>query len=456
MPKVSVIMPSLNVASYIEECIESVINQTLKDIEIIAVDAGSTDGTLEILKKYESQDSRVHVVHSEKKSYGFQMNLGISKAKGEYIGVVETDDYVEPNMYEVLYNQASDSRADYVKGSAERFWAGRSEPMMYTNKIRVFSDKEFAENQGVVTINPGVAPELIFMDYYLWTGIYRSDFIKTIKLNETPGAAYQDIGFLFQTFYKAQKAVYLDKIFYHYRQDNPNASIYNRNSFHYIIGEYSYVDGLLQNQDEIWHTLSCCKMFRQTNQRVRLMAISGSVWDSALSDLQIISARLKQRMIGNNTITEYISPKEWLELELLMKNPIELYDYYVKNENEKRSKLSMLLKNFCTSHQTIVFGAGYLGKFVHTLLEFNGIERFEAYCDNNSNLWGCSIQGKAVISPEEAVKNFPQAAYVIANQAHHQEIKDQLMSMGINETHIFTYSLEVDMLFLNKAYLYSK
>ena len=98
MPKVSIIMPSLNVASYIEECMESVIHQSLQDIEILCVDAGSTDGTLEILNEYAKKDGRIRVIKSDRKSYGCQMNLGMKKASGKYIGIVETDDYLTGNV----------------------------------------------------------------------------------------------------------------------------------------------------------------------------------------------------------------------------------------------------------------------------------------------------------------------------------------------------------------------
>ncbi|MEK4362263.1 glycosyltransferase [Paenibacillus sp. FSL M8-0212] len=456
MPKVSVIMPSLNVADYIEQCMESVVNQTLRDIEIIVVDAGSTDGTLEILKKFESEDNRLHIIHSDRKSYGYQMNLGISMAHGEYIGVVETDDYVELNMYEILYNQAAESQADYVKGSAVRFLAGQAEEITYTSQIEVFSKKEFASNQGSVYINPGITPELILKDYYLWTGLYRTDFVKKIKLNETHGAAYQDIGFLFQTFCKAQKAIYMDKVLYHYRQDNPNSSIYNHKAFRYIVEEYQYAEGMLQNQDEDWLTLSFCKMFRQTNQRIRLMAISGSVWDSAVSDMQIISDRLKLIMANNYIASKQLLTKEWSELELLIKNPIDLYEYYIKIENEKRSILSILLSRLSSAQPIVVFGSGYLGGFLPILLELNGVDQMEAYCDNNSYLWGSQLQGKPIISPEQAVRDYPQASYIVANKAHRQEIKDQLAGMGIADDRIFEYTLDADILFLSKAYLHSK
>ncbi|MCR2065245.1 glycosyltransferase family 2 protein, partial [Campylobacter helveticus] len=91
--KVSVIIPSLNSINYYDECIKSVINQSLKEIEIICVDANSTDGTLELIKKYQAQDERIKLIISDKKSYGYQMNLGIAAASGEYVGIVESDDY---------------------------------------------------------------------------------------------------------------------------------------------------------------------------------------------------------------------------------------------------------------------------------------------------------------------------------------------------------------------------
>ena len=83
MPVVSILMPSLNVVKYISECMESVIRQTLKDIEIICIDAGSTDGTFEKLVEYTEKDNRIRIIKSDRKSYGYQMNLGIDAAKGE-------------------------------------------------------------------------------------------------------------------------------------------------------------------------------------------------------------------------------------------------------------------------------------------------------------------------------------------------------------------------------------
>ena len=121
MVKVSVIMPSLNVVKYIEKCMNSVVNQSLKDIEIIVIDAGSTDGTEKIIQTYAKQDSRIRLVHSDKKSYGYQINLGLSIAIGEYVGIVEPDDWIEPDAYEVLYQYACKYSADYVRGVTQLY-----------------------------------------------------------------------------------------------------------------------------------------------------------------------------------------------------------------------------------------------------------------------------------------------------------------------------------------------
>ena len=121
MPKVSIIMPSFNVAPYIKECMDSVVNQTLQDIEIIVVDAFSTDGTREILKDYAKKDKRIIILDDDKGSTGYSNNKALKQAKGEYIGIVETDDFVANDMFEKLYNIAVSNNCDIVKGDYESF-----------------------------------------------------------------------------------------------------------------------------------------------------------------------------------------------------------------------------------------------------------------------------------------------------------------------------------------------
>ena len=189
MPKVSVILPSLNVAGYIRECIESVVNQTLSDIEILCIDAGSTDGTCEIIKEYADRDSRIRLIHSDRKSYGYQINLGMDMAEGEYLGIVETDDCVEPDMYEVLYKTAIENNLDYAKaGFFTLVTPYEEEGYLLESPLkdadRIISYQYFMEQP--------VSP-----DVYIWNGVYKLSFLRDfhVRLNESVGAAFQDCGF---------------------------------------------------------------------------------------------------------------------------------------------------------------------------------------------------------------------------------------------------------------------
>ena len=114
-PKVSIVMPTYNVEKYFRQCMESVINQTLTDIEIIPVDDGSPDNCGAIMDEYAAKDSRIKPIHQQNGGYGKAVNAGINAATGEYIGIVETDDWCDPKMFEKLYTQAKKLDADVCK-----------------------------------------------------------------------------------------------------------------------------------------------------------------------------------------------------------------------------------------------------------------------------------------------------------------------------------------------------
>ena len=117
MPKISVLVPIYNVEKYLEECLESIISQTLQDIEVICINDGSTDGSLKIIKKYAKNDPRFVIINKKNSGYGDSMNRGLAKATGEYIGIVESDDWVEKDMFESLYSLAKENEAEVVKSN---------------------------------------------------------------------------------------------------------------------------------------------------------------------------------------------------------------------------------------------------------------------------------------------------------------------------------------------------
>ena len=113
-PKLSVVVPVYNVENYLSKCLDSILKQTLEDIEIICVNDGSTDGSANILQDYKKKDPRIIVLEQENQGLGAARNTGIRTARGEYIGFVDSDDFIEPTMYEKLYEKACKFQLDIV------------------------------------------------------------------------------------------------------------------------------------------------------------------------------------------------------------------------------------------------------------------------------------------------------------------------------------------------------
>lgn len=243
MTKVSIIVPTYNVEQYLNECMNSIINQTLKDIEIICVDDGSSDSSGSILDEYASIDNRIKVIHKENGGYGKAMNVGLDNACGEYIGIVEPDDYILPEMYEVLYNKAKENDVDLIKADFYRFTG-------YGNKLKkIYNKLDFSGYYYNHVINPQEDQTPFRFIMNTWSGIYRRDFIEkfNIRHNETPGASFQDNGFWFQTFMFASRIYFLDQPFYMNRRDNPNSSVKNKEKVYCITKEYDFIKNIINS-----------------------------------------------------------------------------------------------------------------------------------------------------------------------------------------------------------------
>ena len=218
-PKISVIMPSLNVGDYMEQCLTSVLNQSLKEIEVICVDAGSTDQTLNIIKKYQKNDKRIKIINSDKKSYGHQVNIGLKEAKGIYISIVETDDYVDENMLTDLYEYSQNNTVDIIKANFYHLndYDGEIELIPDTSKKNLTPNEVFTLNE---------KPLFIEGHPSIWAGIYLREFLdkNDITFLEVPKGGWVDNPFFYETALKANKIIYLNKQLYFYRKTNPNSS----------------------------------------------------------------------------------------------------------------------------------------------------------------------------------------------------------------------------------------
>lgn len=249
MAKVSIILPIYNVQEYLRECLESVVNQTLKDIEIICVNDGSKDDSLNIIREYEQKDDRIVVITGPNGGYGKAMNKGLDCATGEYIGIVEPDDYVSLEMFEALYRMASERDLDLVKADFYRFTRDA-----FGKEIRTYEYLDGTGTRYGELLNPSQDPSTIRFTLNTWTGIYRREMIERyhIRHHETPGASFQDNGFFWQTFIHAERAMILNQPYYLNRRDNPDSSVQSKEKVYCMNIEYDFIRDFLMEDREVW------------------------------------------------------------------------------------------------------------------------------------------------------------------------------------------------------------
>lgn len=241
MPKVSILIPIYNVESYLSKCLDSVLAQTLNDLEIICINDGSTDNSLEIIKEYVKKDKRIIVLNKKNTGYGDSMNLGLRKATGEYIGIVEPDDWIEPEAFAELYGLAESNKTDVVKANYYKFRG--NDPEFVVKEISDYGTKVIKKSDHV-------------FDYFkfapaIWSAIYRRAFLleNDIRFLPTPGASYQDLGFSFKCWVVAKQLAFTSKPYYHYRLDNAGSSVNTAGKMHCVVDEYKSIEQFLRDRD---------------------------------------------------------------------------------------------------------------------------------------------------------------------------------------------------------------
>ncbi len=439
--KISVILPSLNVAEYIEECMESVLAQTFHALEILCIDAGSTDGTWEILERYAGQDSRIRLVRSDKRSYGYQINLGMDMARGDYLGIVETDDCIGSDMYEVLYKAAVENDLDYVKAGfytmvtpyeGERYLL--EQPLNDTDQI--ISSRYFVEKE----LSP---------DVYIWNGIYKVSFLREfhIRLNESPGAAFQDCGFRYLTDMNLRRGMFLKDYFYRYRRDNAAASTYNRNFARFNLEECRY---LRKRMEEYGITDRARRAFMARETVMMALSPYTTFREHSLPDEGVLSALKEFREIiirdreRGLLKQEEMFPAHWIEMRLFTEQP-EAYEAYIGIKAKADYDIyDNFVREMAGKKQVVLFCAGKTAQFALCLLRMNGLENIAAVCDNDRGKWGGIFQGYEILPPEEAFGRYPEAHYLAANRACPEKIARQLRESGIREENISVYRLPLN------------
>lgn len=205
---ISVVVPVYNVEKYVAECIESIINQTYRDLEIILVDDGSTDNSGAICDKYSKEDERIRVIHKTNGGLSDARNVGIDVANGDYIAFVDSDDYIHPQMLEILLCNSNDNQADISVCSFVS--VGETEKCNFeeinTEEIRAsnYEDNRISEiyNNNLLTV-------------VAWNKLYKRNLFKNIRYEY--GKIHEDEFIIHKLLFEASKVSYIDNELYYYR-----------------------------------------------------------------------------------------------------------------------------------------------------------------------------------------------------------------------------------------------
>lgn len=332
MIKVSIVIPVYNVQEYLTECMESVIGQTLKEIEIICVNDGSTDGSPEILERFAARDKRIVLIHRENGGYGCAVNEGMKRAAGEYVGIVEPDDYVPPDMYQDLYRTAKEYELDFVKADFYRFTTGADGEREFV--YNHLSQKPEDYNR---VFTPARCPEALRFVMNTWSGIYRREFLEehNIRHHETPGASFQDNGFWIQTFIYGERAMIIDRPYYRNRRDNPASSVNSREKVYCINIEYDYIRGILTKNPDIWERFKYMYWFKKYHNYMGTLWRIGEEYQREY--VVRFSEELRRGMVLGEVKREVFSDLAWSHIQGMAEDPERYYicRVYAKSADER-------------------------------------------------------------------------------------------------------------------------
>lgn len=219
--KITIIVPVYNTGRYLRQCLESILQQTHKDLQIICINDGSEDNSKQILNEFKKYDKRIRVVSQENRGYGAVLNRGIQMAEGDFINIVESDDFIDPFTIESFTCIAE--RCDWADVIKFAYW-DYFENQDSTHKLSPSMSSNVASY--LYPFRIAQYPELLLYHPSIWSCIYRRDFLiqKKIRFPEPPGAGWVDNPFFFSTLVSAEKILWSNEKHYYYRRTNPDCS----------------------------------------------------------------------------------------------------------------------------------------------------------------------------------------------------------------------------------------
>lgn len=276
LPLISLIVPVYNVREYLEKCLQSVCGQTYQNLEILLIDDGSTDGSGELCDTYARSDARIRVVHQANGGLSAARNTGLAMARGDYFGFVDSDDWIDPDMYECLYRLLAEHMADISICSHYVEKPSKTRCRHASGRLTVFS-----RDEAVRTL---VKDRRI--KNYMWNKLFRRSLFEDITF--PVNKIYEDIATSYRLFCKARSVVVQDTPKYHYRRRNGSLThgrLYDyRREYRFFRTVYEQVKFV--REAKIWHEAPC-SLHRRGIQMIEhlLMLPSSAETDAVIGEV---------------------------------------------------------------------------------------------------------------------------------------------------------------------------
>ncbi len=397
--KVSIIIPVYNCpAQFLRQCLESLVGQTLQELQIICVDDCSTDGSLAIVEEYAQKDPRILLIKQPQNTGISQArNTGAGYVTGEYLYFMDCDDYLAEEALEELYAVAEEKQLEVVLFEGEAFFESPeiAEDFPKQSSFLQYKNPPTQVVTGVEMMKAMVEPWRYYG--FTWLILYRREFYQNQGFffhPQCPGAGDDSI-VCFQTFLHAEKMLCVQKIYYHYciRAGSGTTKVRKYNFFRgHFFSQLQMLLSLkeagvpVEGRDSFFKAMEYTGKIIGENYRIITSTDPAQATETLFNARRLLFAQAPVRLAN------------WQKFALL---------------REKEPE-------FC------FFGAGKRGKKMIEFFRDQGITLPLAICDNSPKLWGSQIQGIPVISFEEALEQYKNLSIVVTNRLFYQEINQQL------------------------------
>lgn len=371
MIKTSVIIPMYNTQEYIGECLENIFAQTQKEIEIIAVDDGSTDGSLEILKGYQKEHENLIILCQENKKQGAARNAGVRVARGECVYFLDSDDLIKEDALEVLYQKLMDHQLDFVSFDAEAFgdmpdeiekfrYYDRSETRIDPEKV--YSGFDFW-NQFYLDHNPMITP---------WSFYFRKDFLDIYDIRFQENLFFEDVEFAVKVYLKSERMMYMPRKLYQ-RRIRQGSVMHSKFELPHLNGVLSNTKLICKYINEDWHTFEEKYLFLKfwKAQFTKIIQKWNEVEGQKDKRTMDLAGGIIDELVQGTFLLKYLDNQFYVELQRFLGWLLE-EAYYPKN----MVKLKEVLEGWYVEKAGLcVYGAGKIAEIIAFMLQTGEIKR---------------------------------------------------------------------------------